>query len=467
MNHVIHQNRDKLNGLKPVDYLKATRPVVIMDEPQNMEALLSKSAIGDLDPVCTLRYSATHRKTRNVVYRLDPVDAHDLNLVKQIVVAEALQEGAETSPYIKLLDVKPDPWRAKLELVCRNADGSLQRRAKWVNRDQDLARVTGNAAYDNNWRLNEVSIEPTEVELTNHGSLQLGEEIGGNIDSTYREMIRETIREHLKKEQMLRPKGIKVLSLFFVDKVASFLGDGTNNEDADGQFAVWFDELFREERARITSYQELLPQGPHELRRAYFSQIKKGVFGDTTGTTKKDDDAYDLIMKDKGRLLDQNEPVRFIFSHSALREGWDNPNVFQICTLREMGGETERRQTIGRGLRLPINQDGERLFDRSIAQLTIVANESYQGFAQSLQKEYVKAGVSIGVVRPASLPRSQLFMGRRLSRSALRGPLTCGSFSRGRGSSTRTVVSRSVSSRDTSTSRSIFPKIKRGWSRLL
>lgn len=464
---IIHQNRDKLNGLKPVDYLKATRPVVIMDEPQNMESLLSKSAIGDLNPVCTLRYSATHRQTRNVVYRLDPVDAHDLSLVKQVVVAEAVQEGVDASPYIKLIDVKRDPWQAKLELVCRNADGSLQRRVKWVKQGQDLARITDNASYDNNWRINEVSLEPAYVELTNHGILQLGEEIGGSTDAIYREMIRETIREHLKKEQMLRPKGIKVLTLFFVDKVASFLGDGTSNEDADGQFAVWFDELFREERARFSTYQELLPQDPRELRRAYFSQIKKGVFGDTTGTTKKDDDSYDLIMKDRGRLLDQNEPVRFIFSHSALREGWDNPNVFQICTLREMGRETERRQTIGRGLRLPVNQDGERLSDRSVAQLTVVANESYQEFAKSLQQEYIKAGVSIGLVRRGNSPRSQLFRGRRLSRLALRGPLTFGSFSRGRGSSTRTVVSRSVSSRNTSTSRSIFPKIKCGWSRLL
>lgn len=376
---IIHQERDKLNGLRPIDYLKATRPVVVMDEPQNMESLLSQSAIGELDPTCTLRYSATHRKQRNVIYRLDPVDAHDLNLVKQIVVAETTQHGSDATPYIKLVDVRREPrWEAKLELSVRKKDGSLARTEKWVGQGKDLATVTGNSAYENNWRINEISLEPAFIELTNHGMLQLGEEIGGNAQAIYREMIRETIREHLRKEMILREQGVKVLSLFFIDKVASYMGDGTSNEDADGQFAQWFDELFREERDKSPIYQELLPQDPSELRRAYFSAIRKKnsvEYKDTSGSTKADDDSYDLIMRDKARLLSQDEPVRFIFSHSALREGWDNPNVFQICTLREMGAETERRQTIGRGLRLPVNYKGERISDRGIAQLTVIANE--------------------------------------------------------------------------------------------
>lgn len=400
---IIHQERDKLNGLRPIDYLKATRPVVVMDEPQNMESLLSQSAVSELDPTCTLRYSATHRKQRNVIYRLDPVDAHDMNLVKQIVVAETTQHGSDATPYIKLVDVRREPrWEAKLELSVRKKDGSLARTEKWVRQNQDLATVTDNSAYENNWRVNEISLEPAYVELTNHGMLQLGEEIGGNAQAIYREMIRETIREHLRKEMILRAQGVKVLSLFFIDKVASYMGDGTSNEDADGQFAQWFDELFREERDKSPIYQELLPQDPGELRRAYFSAIRKKnsvEYKDTSGSTKADDDSYDLIMRDKARLLSQDEPVRFIFSHSALREGWDNPNVFQICTLREMGAETERRQTIGRGLRLPVNYKGERISDRGIAQLTVIANESYQTFAKSLQQDYAKAGVQIGFVR--------------------------------------------------------------------
>ncbi|STC95574.1 type III restriction enzyme [Corynebacterium renale] len=398
-NLIMNQNRDKLNGLRPIDFLRATRPVLIMDEPQNMESELSKTALAGMDPAFILRYSATHSKTRNLIYKLDPVDAHELGLVKQIVVAEATEHGGDAKPYIKLLTVDSNPWQASLELVCRKKDGSLARQVKKVKQNQDLANVTGNSAYENNWRINEINLDGHGfIELTNHGILQVGESIGRNDKAVYREMIRETIREHFRKELQMRKHGIKVLSLFFVDKVASYLGDGADNTTADGKFAQWFDELFIEERERRPEYKELLPQDPIELRRAYFSQIKKGVFGDTSGETAKDDDSYDLIMKDKARLLSHEEPVRFIFSHSALREGWDNPNVFQICTLREMGSETERRQTIGRGLRLPVNQDGERVSDRSVAQLTVVANESYQEFANNLQREYKQAGVAIGYI---------------------------------------------------------------------
>lgn len=410
-NLIMNQTRDKLNGLRPIDFLCATRPVLIMDEPQNMESELSKTALAGMDPAFILRYSATHRETRNVTYRLDPVDAHELGLVKQIVVAEATEHGGDAKPYIKLLGVDSNPWQANLELVCRKKDGSFDRKIKKVKQNQDLVKVTGNPAYENNWRINEINLDGSGfIELTNHGILQVGESIGSNDEVVYREMIRETIREHFRKESLMRKHGIKVLSLFFVDKVASYLGNGVDNATADGNFAQWFDELFVEERQRRPEYAELLPQDPVELRRAYFSQIKKGVYGDTSGETTKDDDSYDLIMKDKARLLSEEEPVRFIFSHSALREGWDNPNVFQICTLREMGSETERRQTIGRGLRLPVNQDGERVADRSVAQLTVVANESYQQFANNLQKEYKKAGVAIGYIRKgdfAKLPRPE------------------------------------------------------------
>lgn len=401
---IMHQGLDRLSGLRPVDYLSATHPVVIMDEPQNMESELSQSSIGELNPLCTLRYSATHRQKRNVVYRLDPVDAHEQGLVKQVVVADVLQEGADTKPYIKLVDVQRDPWRAKLELVFRNADGSLKRKARKVAQGKDLADLTDNGAYDNNWRINEISLDPPHIELTNHGILRLGETIGENSDAIHREMIRETVREHLHKEAQLRPLGIKVLSLFFVDKVDHYVSYTDDGNQVAGKFTKWFDEIFREERERRPDYRELLPQDPAELRSAYFSVMRKkgGVeqYVDSTGReNKRDNDAYDLIMRNKSRLLDIDEPVRFIFSHSALREGWDNPNVFQICALREVGGAVERRQTIGRGLRLPVNQDGDRVADRGIAQLSVIANESYQAFARHLQDDYAKAGVSIGQVR--------------------------------------------------------------------
>jgi type III restriction enzyme len=410
-NRILLQARDKLNGLRPIDYLRATNPIVILDEPQNMETPASLEAIHDLTPAFILRYSATHKIVRNLVYSLDPVDAHELGLVKQIVVSDVQQRGADAAPYVKLISVKREPnWTARLELACRDPSGNIKRKEVTVRKDQELSdsRLTGNPSYEGFW-VSEMNIGtpgyPAFVELNLHGVLSEGESIGGANRAIFREMIRETIREHLRKELQLRGKGIKVLSLFFVDKVASYIGDGDSNLNANGDFAKWFDELFLEETSKNPKWGELFTAHPSQLRKAYFSQIKRGkstVSQDTSGSSKADDDAYELIMKDKQRLLDQNEPVRFIFSHSALREGWDNPNVFQICTLREMGAEVERRQTIGRGLRLPVmqtKQGYERVSDRGIASLTVIANESYQAFAKSLQNEYKANGIQIGKVR--------------------------------------------------------------------
>jgi type III restriction system endonuclease len=410
---IMHQNRDKLAGLRPLDYLRATRPIVIMDEPQNMESKLAQSAVADLDPLCTLRYSATHRVTRNVVYRLDPLDAHQLGLVKTIVVSDAQELGGSAKPYVKLLGVSRDPFKASLELVCRKKNGSYAKRKVTATQGDDLERVSGgNPAYEGNWRVSEISVEPERIELSNYGYLHVGDEIGSNQDAVFREMIHETIREHIRKELQVHARGIKVLSLFFIDKVASYLGDGVNNLDANGDFATWFDELYTEELARQPKARDIMPVTALEARSGYFAQMKSGkgknavmTFKDSSGKTKADDDAYELIMRDKARLLSMDEPVRFIFSHSALREGWDNPNVFQICTLRDMASETERRQTIGRGLRLPVNQAGQRISDTGLAQLTVVANESYQAFASALQNEYQKAGVAIGFVRKQEFSR--------------------------------------------------------------
>lgn len=404
-NRIFHQSREELGGLAPVDYLRAVQPFVILDEPQNMESDLSESSIGKLNYSAIFRYSATHRKRRNLVYQLDPVDAHNLELVKQIVVAEVVQEGVESTPYIKLLDVNPKNLAAKLELAIRDKNGRVVKKAKTVRANQDLEKVTDNPAYGNNWIVNGVSIEPPAIELSHHPRLTIGEEIGGNTEVVYRDMIRETIREHLEKEKANKPLGIKVLSLFFVDKVASYLGESATLFTADGPFVRWFDEIYQQEvKRQIELDPEFgisIPEDPVESRSAYFASTKAGVLKESkSGETQDDSRAYDLIMKDKERLVSTEEPVRFIFSHSALREGWDNPNVFQICTLREMSGETERRQTLGRGLRLPVDQNGNRYADRSIAQLTVVANESYSQFAKGLQDEYIKAGVEMGFVRP-------------------------------------------------------------------
>jgi type III restriction enzyme len=402
---IMHQERDKLNGIKPIDFLASTNPFIIMDEPQNMESELSKNAIIDLNAAATFRYSATHRNEYNLTYRLDPVDAHNEGLVKSIVVANARQEGSDAKPYLKLLEVNNSSGiYAKVEALIREKSGDVRRRPLKIYKGDNLAIKTNNDIYSNNWIVNTITTIPEEIEFANGQYLEKGKAIGDNNSQIQREMIRETIREHLRREYSLQSYGVKVISLFFVDKVSNYLEYDENGNEVEGLFARWFDELFIEERNSREYYKELLPQAPHELRKAYFAEMKKGgkttVIDSSEGRGNANDSAaYDLIMRGKERLLDLNEPVRFIFSHSALKEGWDNPNVFQICMLRESSSGVDRRQTIGRGLRLPVNQQGERVRDRDVALLTVVANESYSEFATSLQKEYKDAGVSIGYVR--------------------------------------------------------------------
>lgn len=413
---IIREERDKLNGIAPIDYLAAVNPIIIMDEPQNMESELSTSAISDLNPLCTLRYSATHTRDYNMMYRLDPVDAHREKLVKGIVVANAQQKGSDAKPYIKLLDVRNTPrLEAYLELLVRDKHGNIRRNPLWVKQHDKLDIRTSNSIYEG-YTINDISTIPANVEIGTHGVLMLGDSWGGNEDQILREMIRETIKEHMKREYLLRDADIKVLSLFFVDRVASYLTYDDEGNAVDGRFVKWFDELYKEERNKSPYYTELLPEEPSDIRSAYFAEMKKGgktslVDSKEGGGNAQDESAYDLIMRGKERLLDKANPVRFIFSHSALKEGWDNPNVFQICMMRESSSENDRRQTIGRGLRLAVKQVGNeyiRTFDEQINQLTVIANESYRDFADNLQKEYKKAGIQIGFVRHGEFARIQL-----------------------------------------------------------
>lgn len=254
---------------------------------------------------------------------------------------------------------------------------------------------------------------PSSVEIGAYGILMEGQTWGGNNEQVLREMIRETMKEHIRREFLLQQSGIKVLSLFFVDKVESYLGDNADGTSPNGKFVKWFDELYREERSKSPMYQEIMPENPEDVRSAYFAQIRKRsgtkVVDSREGRgNANDESAYDLIMRGKEKLLDISNPVRFIFSHSALREGWDNPNVFQICMMRESNSESDRRQTIGRGLRLPVRQDGTRVYDEQINQLTVIANESYRDFANNLQKEYKNAGIQIGFVRKGEFARIPL-----------------------------------------------------------
>ena len=215
--------------------------------------------------------------------------------------------------------------------------------------------------------------------------MKAGETKGGLTDEVMKFQIKKTIEDHFEKEKILKEKGIKVLSLFFIDRVANYreYAGGTVKK---GKFALWFEEAY-DEMANNPNFRGVLPYSADVVHNGYFSQDKKGILKDTRGDTKEDDDTYALIMKEKEKLLSPEVPLRFIFSHSALREGWDNPNVFQICTLNETQSEMKKRQEIGRGLRLPVNDKGERVFNDNLNILTVIANESYEDFARALQTE--------------------------------------------------------------------------------
>ena len=388
--NIIYQNSDW--GV-PIRYLQATRPIVIVDEPQNMETDIRKKAVGNLRPLCTLRYSATHKNHYNLVYRLDPVKAYDLGLVKKIEVDSVLDESGMNDAYAKLVRVSSSKNSITVRLeIDVNTEGGLKRKTVSIHKsprgasESDLYKLSNlREVYHNGYTVAAVDVKLQTVTFSNGNMLAAGQTQGGNREAVMRLQIQKTVETHFAKERSLRDKGIKVLSLFFVDRVANYreYKDGTTIK---GKFAIWFEESFKEVSNR-PQYKGIIPYAQTEVHNGYFSQDKKGTLKDTNGTTKDDDDTYSLIMKDKEKLLSSDVPLRFIFSHSALREGWDNPNVFQICTLNETRSDMKKRQEIGRGLRLPVNQQGERVQDRETNVLTVTANESYEDFAKTLQTE--------------------------------------------------------------------------------
>ncbi|MBN2577280.1 MAG: DEAD/DEAH box helicase family protein [Deltaproteobacteria bacterium] len=402
-------------GERPIDLLRATRPILIVDEPQSVDGGLEgrgKEALQAMDPLCTLRYSATHVDKHHMVYRLDAVDAYERKLVKQIEVAAATVEEAYNKPYVKLVKVENKKGKigAKVELNVQKA-GRVGRELVTVRDGDDLSETTKLPIYGEH-RIGEIRVERGNeyVELRVPGDqrfLRLGE-AHGDVDAlaVQRQMIRRTITEHLDKEKRLRPLGIKVLSLFFIDAVEKYrrYEDG---KPVKGEYALLFEEEYRRAcklPAYTTLFREVdLGHAAEEIHDGYFSIDKKGAWTDTDegNQTSRDnaERAYSLIMQEKEKLLLFETPLKFIFSHSALREGWDNPNVFQICSLRDIASERERRQTIGRGLRLCVNQQGDRLRGFEINTLTVIANESYQDFADNLQREIEEdTGIVFGVV---------------------------------------------------------------------
>lgn len=382
--NIIYQDSDW--GI-PIQYIQSVRPIVIVDEPQNMETENRKRAIDNLSPLCTLRYSATHKYHYNLVYRLDPVRAYDLGLVKKIEVDGIESEDAFNQAYIELKAVtsKKKTLTAKLRIDVAAKDGVVKKDVT-VRAGQDLFVLSNRREiYKDGFIVDEIDASEQSVTFSNGTCLIVGQTQGGLNDAVMKYQIETTIRNHFEKERKLAGSGVKVLSLFFIDRVAHyrvFEGDAV----IKGKLAQWFEDAFLKVSAE-TKYKGLIPHTVEKVHNGYFSQDKKGVLKDTGGDTQADEDTYALIMKDKERLLDMNEPLRFIFSHSALREGWDNPNVFQICTLNETQSAMKKRQEIGRGLRLPVDQNGLRVFDEQINVLTVTANESYEDFARTLQTE--------------------------------------------------------------------------------
>jgi type III restriction enzyme len=384
---------------------------VIVDEPQSVDSTeRAQEAIRALNPLCTLRYSATHRNPYNLVYRLDPIRAFELKLAKQIVVASATAEGGVNDAFVRVeqIDYKTD-IKARLRLHVQTAAGPHERSVTVKNGADLFALSNERVCYQDGFSVVEINAEPgSEYLRFNNGRvLRPGDEIGGLREDVWRVQIKSTVKKHLDKELLTRARGIKVLSLFFIDRVANYRDYDQDGRPIKGKFAVAFESALAE-LATEPRYQELdwLKQPVEKLHDGYFAQDRKGVLKDTRGDTQADDEVYNLIMKDKERLLSLDEPLRFIFSHSALREGWDNPNVFQICTPNETRSAIKKRQEIGRGLRLPVGQSGARVFDESVNKLYVIANESYEDFARALQTEYEEdCGVTFGKVPIAALAK--------------------------------------------------------------
>lgn len=401
--NVINQEQDKLNGESAMRYIQDTHSIVIIDEPQSVDNTpKAKEAIASLNPLCVLRYSATHKEKINTLYRLTPVDAYQMGLVKQICVSSNTVEHDFNKPYIRLLSVKKENgFSAKVEIDVRGKDGKITRKTFTVKNNSDLFQMSGEREFYENYIVDNIDCTPGKecLEFTNQEVVPLGKAIG-SIDENLlkRAQIRRTIETHLDKELRYMDKGIKVLSLFFIDEVKKY----RTEDGGKGIYAEMFEECYNELLAhdKYMPLREKFQTAVDKAHDGYFSQDKKGNYKNTKGDTQDDYSTYNTIMKDKEWLLSFDCPLRFIWSHSALREGWDNPNVFQVCTLIEQKSTFTCRQKVGRGLRLCVNQEGERIEDKDINLLHVMANESFAEFADTLQKEIEQeTGVKFGVLQ--------------------------------------------------------------------
>lgn len=385
--NVIRREADALNGRAPIDFIRAVSPVVILDEPQKLSSELQESAVADLNPLFRLRYSATHKDHHHRVYRLSPVDAYNMRLVKRIDVRSVQAPDNENVAFVEIKKITASKGTVTATALVNKGSG---RKEVTLRRNTDLQDETGLEIYKG-WWVEEIHAPGPEVqgrvEFGNGRVLGEGSSTGVDDDLWHRMLIRQAIDDHMDTElRLLQHQSIgsiastKPLTLFFIDRVANYVGD-------DAKFKVWFEEEYRGV-LKDRRYRNLSLPPAEEVHKGYFASSGGKAKDSKEGrSTKDDDDAYDLIMKDKERLLSLDEPVRFIFSHSALAEGWDNPNVFTICNLQQVKSETKRRQQIGRGLRLPVMENGERCRVEEVNHLTVVANETFEKYAAGLQKD--------------------------------------------------------------------------------
>ena len=381
--NVINQTTDRLQGETPIHLIQATQPILILDEPQNMVSELRVKALAALNPILTLRYSATHRDPYNLVYCLTPFEAYQQGLVKRIEVAGAEQEDDVNQAFVRANDIqsKKNTLTARLSVHKLMKDGTVKEQRITVRPGDDLTEKTNRPEYYG-YIVDEINLAGDFVRFANGVELSKGESIGEDKEAIFEAQIRYTIQEHLLKQERLRPDGIKVLSLFFIDRVDNYR---TDEGIIRSLFRKCFDEL-------KLGHQEWQDVDAERVQAAYFAQrrTRSGeiIYQDSSsGEAQRDVEAYDLIMRDKERLLSFEEPTCFIFSHSALREGWDSPNVFQICTLNQTSSEMKKRQEIGRGVRLAVDQAGDRNYEKKVNILTVVANESYTRYVERLQTE--------------------------------------------------------------------------------
>ena len=433
----IYMKLDEFRSRRPIDIIAKTNPILIIDEPQSVEGKQTKERLKEFCPLFTLRYSATHKSDSiyNMIYRLDAMEAYNKRLVKKIAVKGITETGSTaTDSYVYLESInlsKKDP-SATIQFDMRGTSG-IRKVSRTVGIGFNLYDNSGHMEeYKNNFVVKHIDGRDDSLEFLNGIKLFAGDIIGKVDENQLRRIqIRETILSHIQRERQLFYKGIKVLSLFFIDEVAKYKVYDASGQSGNGIYAEMFEEEYNDiienlqlaigEDEYINYLKSIKPSATHA---GYFSVDKKGKMIDSKlakkETTSDDIDAYDLIMKNKELLLDRNpkrSPVRFIFSHSALREGWDNPNVFQICTLKQSGSDVRKRQEVGRGLRLCVNQDGERMDSgvlgndvHNINVLTVIASESYESFARGLQSELADAVAN----RPKAVT-PELFMGKTIT----------------------------------------------------